>query len=69
MEHLESLDMYSLFFGQDEPFSLSQGQQKNIDNVLVEKFIDYGVDAAAEVDPNFEGISITHSARKSRWLN
>ena len=56
MEHLESLDMYSLFFGQDEPFSLSQGQQKNIDNVLVEKFIDYGVDAAAEVDPNFEDV-------------
>ena len=58
MEYSENLDMFSLFFGQDEPFTLSQGQQKSIDNVLVEKFNDYGVDAAAEVDTTFEGISI-----------
>lgn len=53
---MDQLDMYSLLFGQDEPFSLSQGQQKSIDNVLVEKFNDYGVDVAAEVDPNFEDV-------------
>jgi hypothetical protein len=55
-EYLENLQMYSLIFGQDEYFPFDQGQQKSIDNVLVEKFNDYGVDSVAEIDTNFEGI-------------
>ena len=54
-----SEEMFMPLFGQDDfAFSLFQGEEKseNIDNVLVEKFVDYGVSTAAEIDTDFEGM-------------
>ncbi len=70
-EYLENSDLFTLFFGQDECFSLDQGEQKNlecIDNVLVEKFTDYGVSRATEIDTNFEGIIRLFSTNRKSQL-
>ena len=58
-EFLGNVDMFTGLFGQDDfASSPSRGEQKNhanIENVLVEKLGDYGVDASPEGDADFQG--------------
>ncbi|XP_028406756.1 cyclic AMP-dependent transcription factor ATF-4-like [Dendronephthya gigantea] len=68
-EFLESSEMFMPVFGQDDfNFSLFQAEEKseNIDNnVLVEKFADYGDSTAAEIGPNFED---SESLFDNEWM-